>query len=126
MRVMIGPLAHRTMSQMLYSQGTGRYTADECRAMNQEILTTVNDLLETRHEDAEVKDGKGKEMPFWLLGGKDPSNADATVFGFISCLLISKSGPESIKYVMEKCPAVLDYANRIHAKYFTDYERWEV
>ena len=90
--------------------------------MNQEILTTVNDLLEARRAEA----GIGKETPFWLLGGKEPTNADATAFGFISCLLISKSGPESIKYVMETCPAMLDYANRIQARYFQDYEKWEV
>ena len=94
--------------------------------MNQEILTTVNDLLETRRAEAEA-DGANETMaPFWLLGGREPTNADATAFGFISCLLISKSGPESITYVVERCPAVLDYANRIHARYFGDYERWEV
>ncbi len=94
--------------------------------MNQEILTTVDDLLETRRVEAEARDEKAKSTPFWLLGGREPTNADATAFGFISCLLISKSGPESIKYVVEKCPAVLDYANRIHARYFADYEKWEV
>ena len=94
--------------------------------MNQEILTTVNDLLQTQRAGTEANHGTGHQTPSWLLGGKEPTNADATAFGFISCLLISKSGPESVKYVVHKCTAVLDYANRIHAKYFADYEKWEV
>lgn len=38
--------------------------------------------------------------------------------------LMVHSNPESTKFV-KGLDAVMDYANRIHQKYFPDYEKWE-
>lgn len=39
-----------------------------------------------------VGDGDGDDgddgKPFWVLGGDDPTEADATVFGFVSSVLV--------------------------------------
>jgi hypothetical protein len=35
------------------------------------------------------------------------------------------SSPESKKFVIG-LDAVMDYANRIHERYFPDYEKWEL
>ena len=38
--------------------------------------------------------------------------------------LMISSNPESTKFVRD-LEAVMDYANRIHIKYFPEYEKWD-
>ena len=82
MRVLIGSLIYRSSVKTLHGQGTGRYTADEIRAFRREIWESVNGLLVSA-EGGTVSDG-----PFWLFGGDQPTEADATLFGFIVSVLI--------------------------------------
>jgi hypothetical protein len=82
-RVVVGFLIYRNMTQTLHGQGTTRHTPDEIRAFRREIWENINALLVSSR--AKVSD---KEQPFWILGGQEPTEADATVFGFIVSVLI--------------------------------------
>lgn len=82
MRILVGNLIYRGAIKTLNGQGTGRYTADEIRAFRQEIWESINGLLVS--SEARVASGG----PFWVLGGEEPTEADATLFGFIVSVLI--------------------------------------
>lgn len=59
---------------------------------------------------------------FWVLGSNEPTEADATVFGFVISVLVCDAGPESKELLKGSFPTVVDYAERIHKRWFTDYE----
>ncbi|SPO04555.1 uncharacterized protein DNG_07240 [Cephalotrichum gorgonifer] len=122
-RVAVGILAHRKHTAMLDGQGTGRFTSEEAKAHKVEIWENINRLLQTSKRKcptAAAVDGE----PFWALGGSEPTEADATIFGFIVSVLICTAGPESGK-IVRGFPVVVEYARRIHNRYFLDYEQWE-
>jgi len=118
-RVILGLLISRKHAQTLNGQGTGRYSANEVRRFRREIWEAVNLHLADVNEP---KARKGKK-PYWLLGGDRPSEADATLYGFIVSTLVSPAGPESRELVMNH-PLLLDYAGRIHEEYFPEYPKW--
>ncbi|KAK9780082.1 putative Glutathione S-transferase [Seiridium cardinale] len=121
-RILVGMLVYRSTVATLHGQGTGRYSAEEIAGFRQEIWESVNDLLvESRTKS--TSDSAGSQEPFWVFGGEKPTEADATLFGFIVSVLVSTAGPDSQK-VVRSFPVVLDYARRIQDKYFPDYESW--
>jgi hypothetical protein len=79
---------HRNVSQLLYGQVTGRYTADEIRTFRKEIWERVNELLESSARQSRAQ-AEPRE-PVWCLGGTGPTEADATLYGFIVSVLIRK------------------------------------
>lgn len=83
LRVVIGLLAYRRLVAMLHNQGTGRFTNDELRESKSEIWDSINGLLRAS------KSASAGEGPFWALGGEEPTEADATLFGFVVSVLIS-------------------------------------
>jgi hypothetical protein len=117
-RTTMGDMAHRGIVQKVLDQGTGRFSDDEIRAFRKEIWTSVNAMLEDRPKTGDV------EACFWVLGGEVPTEADATVYGFVVSTLVAESSPESKHLVQTECPAAFEYAARIHHRYFPDYELW--
>src|SRR5271154_7554458 len=85
-RLVIGILIYRKTSQTLYGQGTGRYSSEEITAFRREIWQALNDRLESSLVESKSSH-EGKE-PFWILGGARPTEADATLFGFITSVLV--------------------------------------
>lgn len=82
-RPIIGLLAYRANTNAMYGQGTGRLTDEEVQLLKEEVWESVNALLsEARHSSV---DG---DAPFWLLGGTNPTEADATMFGFVVSSLV--------------------------------------
>ena len=79
--------------QTLHGQGTGRYSAGEIKSFRREIWEGINALL--LHARKMAKDAANNE-PFWLLGGDHPTEADTTVFAFITSVLVSTA------YVQER------------------------
>lgn len=126
LKVIIGNMIHRKVMQTLHLQGCGRFSEEEQRANRHAIWRTIEEALVERWRAA-VAGNKATDSkaPFWCLGGQQATEADATLFGFINSALIARSSPDTIKFV-RGLPAVLDYAERIHAAYFPDYEKWEV
>ncbi|KAL2168872.1 hypothetical protein VTG60DRAFT_6774 [Thermothelomyces hinnuleus] len=119
-RFVVGLLAYRNVKNTLHGQGVLRFTADEAQALRLEVWESVNAmLLESRNKAREA----GRDGPFWALGGAAPTEADATVFGFIVASLNCKQAPTT-KEIIRSFPVVMDYARRIHDQYFSDYERW--
>ena len=118
MRVVVGLLVHRTVSATLHGQGTGRYSDAEVEAFQREIWQTIDGMLDEVESNC-----KERPEPYWCLGGRAPTEADAVLFGFITSALVAESGPKA-KAVVQSMPAVMDYASRIHDKYFPDYEKW--
>ncbi|KAK5227373.1 hypothetical protein LTR72_003363 [Exophiala xenobiotica] len=116
MRIVIGYFVHRRIAHTLQGQGTGRFNDEELRALKTEIWEYVDNILAQRLQRVSVSE------PAWILGGKDPTEADATLFGFIVSVLVSKSNPESQKLV-KSFPNLIDYAGRIHDRFFPDYEK---
>jgi hypothetical protein len=117
-RVVVGLLIYRNINATLQGQGTGRYSGDEIRAFKTEIWDHIAGLLS--ESKAKVA---SQEEPFWALGHSQPTEADATLFGFLVSVLISNAGPESQEIVKSR-PILVEYARRIHDAFFPDYERF--
>lgn len=118
MRVIVGNMAYRGILRTLHGQGTGRFSDDEICAFRKEIWESVNAFLEESRRHATPNEC------FWVLGGAKPTEADATVYGFIVSALVSYASPKNKQLVQEECPAAVEYAKRIHERYFPDYEMW--
>ncbi|OJJ50754.1 hypothetical protein ASPZODRAFT_55456 [Penicilliopsis zonata CBS 506.65] len=118
-RVVVGLLIYRNTIQTLHGQGSGRHSADEIREFRHEIWTAISDLL-VASRSAKPRD---PTQPFWILGGEQPTEADATVFAFVVSVLICTAGPES-QGVVKEFPVLEDYAQKIHDRYFPDYVKW--
>lgn len=137
-RIVVGLLIYRKVSQTLYGQGTARLSADERRLFRQQIWESINMLLTAARSNVAAGD---HAAPFWLLGRNAPSEADFVLFGFVVSVLICEAyvcchrqssvtvllilfrSLESQK-VVRSFPIILDYARRIHDRYFPDYPRW--
>jgi hypothetical protein len=117
-RTTMGDVALRGIVQKVHDQGTGRFSDDEIRAFRKEIWLSVDAFLEDSRKTTNA------EECFWVLGGEAPTEADATVYGFIVSTLVAESGPESKHLVQTECPAAVEYAMRIHRRFFPDYESW--
>ncbi|KAI2627777.1 hypothetical protein GGR54DRAFT_636899 [Hypoxylon sp. NC1633] len=117
-QVVVGLLAHRGVMRTLYGQGTARWTPEERTALVRETWESVSAvLLESRSNRT------GSDAPFWVLGGSAPTEVDATLYGFIAAGLVCHAAPETQSTVRSH-PVLLDYASRIHDRYFPDYEKW--
>lgn len=119
-RVIAGSLAYRGIIQRLHEQGTGRFSDAEIEAFTKEVWDAVNGLL-----DASLEKTSAKNECFWVLGGEQPSEADTSVFGFIVANLVSDSAPWSRDLLKRRYSTIIDYARRIHNKYFPDYQMWD-
>jgi hypothetical protein len=79
-------LAYRKTMATLHGQGTGRFSGLEIAAFRESIWRDISSLLvESRTKSASSKD---ESECFWLLGGDQPTEADATLYGFIIGALI--------------------------------------
>ncbi|KAL2261623.1 hypothetical protein VTK26DRAFT_3742 [Humicola hyalothermophila] len=128
-RLLAGHLAYRAVSATLHGQGAGRYSDEEAREIKREVWEALEALLAEARRAAASTSGAGsaggeREEPFWVLGGEQPSEADATVYGFIASALVCTAAPETQK-VVRSFPVLMDYAKRIHDTYFSDYDMWE-
>ncbi|KAI1817276.1 hypothetical protein GGS20DRAFT_58843 [Poronia punctata] len=125
-RIVIGLLAYRRTITTLHGQGTGRLAPDEIVMFRGEIWQSFSDLLlDSRSKQKRKGEGEGEgedgEEPFWVLGGDDPTDADASLFGFVCSALICTAGPDS-QVEVKSLPVLVDYACRIQRKYFPEYE----
>jgi hypothetical protein len=118
-RYFFGYMAYRGNVKKLQDQGTGRFSADEISTFRRDIWEAVNGLLEESRRLA--REGKC----FWVLGGSEPTEADATMYGFAVSALVADAGPKSRDLVKADMPAVVEYATRIHQRYFPDYQLWK-
>ncbi|KAL4871249.1 hypothetical protein BDV12DRAFT_194612 [Aspergillus spectabilis] len=121
-RILIGLFIYRSTVRTLHGQGTGRYSSDEIHEFRVEAWEAVNALLvaaKKKYQGTEKDGGL-----FWVLGGEEPTEADATLFGFVVSGLICDAGPK-MKELVKNFPVVREYARRIHEAYFPDYEGWE-
>jgi len=69
---------------MLYMQGTGRFVGDEVVRLRDEAIGALADFAEAAR-GKRGDDGR----PFWILGGEKPSEADFTLFGYLSGMLVT-------------------------------------
>ncbi|KAI1160296.1 hypothetical protein F5B18DRAFT_515425 [Nemania serpens] len=124
LRVLVGTLIHRNIVATLHGQGTGRFGADEIAAFRREIWAGFADLLlesRTRPASSSISSSDSREKPFWVLGGPEPTDADASLFGFVVSTLLSTAGPGAQADV-KSFPVLLEYARRIQERYFPEYE----
>ncbi|KAH6641283.1 hypothetical protein F5144DRAFT_126838 [Chaetomium tenue] len=120
-RFFIGLLAYRSTKARLLGQGVLQFTDDEAKNTKLEVWGNVNALLvDSRNKAYEAE----KAGPFWILGGANPTEADATVFGFIAAALDCAQAPAT-EQIVRSFPVIVDYARRIHEQYFSDYELWK-
>lgn len=90
-RLFAGQIIYERMMKVLHGQGTLRYSDDELAAARLEVWVSINALLVESHGQAAADPERGEDDPFWLLGYPHPTEADATVFGFISASLDCKA-----------------------------------
>lgn len=124
LRNLVGLMVYRGQMATFKGQGTGRYSEEEIDDMRAGILDTIAGLLQASKGaklDA-VAEEQGDAV-FWALGGEEPTEVDATLFGFVASMLVCSSGPAARKMVRSR-PVIVEYASRIHDKYFPDYEKW--
>lgn len=74
------------MQATLNGQGTGRYTSEEIASFRNEIWTSLDEVLLS----SRAKASTSLKEPFWLLGGAEPTEADCTLFAFVSSVLVCK------------------------------------
>ena len=87
-RVLVGNLAYRAVAASLHGQGTGRYSADEVRVLKQEVWEGLAAMLSESRVAAAAREDGSRDTPFWILGRADPTEADATVYGFLAASLV--------------------------------------
>lgn len=82
LQVIIGNIVYKKTTRSLEGQGTLKYSTDEITSFRYEIWDMLNSYLSaiSRPDD--------QETPFWILGGDAPTEADATLFGFIASNLV--------------------------------------
>ncbi|KAJ5747119.1 uncharacterized protein N7511_008815 [Penicillium nucicola] len=120
MRVGVGLVVYRNMTQTLHGQGTLRFTNDEIATMRKDIWEEINALLvASKSASMNTEDSE----PFWLLGGNAPTESDAACFGFVTAALTSTACPKAQK-VVKSLPVVVEYARRIHDRFFPEYALW--
>ncbi|KAJ9637462.1 uncharacterized protein PV06_04053 [Exophiala oligosperma] len=122
MRVVIGYMIHRGITQTLHGQGTGRFSDEEVKKFRADVWQSIDNVLKQRLKPSSSRSTKTE--PAWVLGGEQPTEADATLFGFIVSALLSESNPET-RSLVKSLSGVMDYAGRIHRRFFPDYEVWE-
>ncbi|GKZ89007.1 hypothetical protein AnigIFM59636_010144 [Aspergillus niger] len=116
-QVIVGHLIYRKQYQVLHGQGTLRYSDAERTTFKKQIWEEINALL------ADSRLNSDRKGVFWVLGGQRPTEADVTLFGFIVGALICTACPETQR-IVRGLPVVVEYAHRIHDRYFPDYELW--
>ncbi|KAJ5089206.1 hypothetical protein N7532_007890 [Penicillium argentinense] len=117
-QVVLGNIIYNKNVRNLQGQGTGTLSAEEIAAARDEVWESINAVVSAAHAQAR------EEGPFWVWGGDKPTEADAVVFGFVVAALVCAAAPDS-KEIVKGYPAIVEYARRIHDKYFPDYEIWE-
>lgn len=80
----IGLFAYRSVKAKLLGQGVLLFTDDEAKDAKLEVWESVNAMLADSRNKAHEAERAG---PFWVLGGANPTEADATVFGFVAAAL---------------------------------------
>jgi len=119
-RIYVGHKVYGKVTTTLYGQGTGRLTSEEVDQFRREIWHTFNDILTESRSHSDVE---GSKEPFWVLGGSGPTEVDITLYGFLASILAQEACPASTKLI-SSLPALVDYANRMHDRYFSDYQKW--
>ncbi|KAH8883646.1 hypothetical protein GQ53DRAFT_663510 [Thozetella sp. PMI_491] len=126
-----GPLAHlpggirhvavavllQYVRLMLYFQGTGRHKLDEIKHLRGEAIAAMADFATVANEMAR---DRPETEPFWILGGPKPTEADFSLFGYLSGLLVTPTQPATVALIRQS-PALMSYVQRIHKTYFSDF-----
>ena len=90
-QVVVGLLAYRKVTATLHGHGTGRFTDDELASFRQQVWSSINAPLgasKRRTTTTTNPPSHEDEVPFWIMGGDSPTEADAVVFGFVASTLI--------------------------------------
>ncbi|KAF2726794.1 putative glutathione S-transferase [Polyplosphaeria fusca] len=126
-RVVVGLLAYRANVKKLFDQGTARFSDKEMLDFRSEIWGAVEGLLEeSRRAVVERQKNGGVEGEcWWVLGGEEPTEADATVYGFVVSVLVCGACPESGALLRGKFGGVVKWAEQVHRRWFADYNMWE-
>lgn len=86
-RWLIGMLAYRKNMRTLQGQGTGLLSGEELATLRAEAWEAVEALLTEARKTA-LSRGKDSKDPFWVIGGEEPTEADATLYGFVASALV--------------------------------------
>ncbi|KAK0732567.1 hypothetical protein B0T21DRAFT_412741 [Apiosordaria backusii] len=103
----------------LYFQGVGRYSFEEVGVFMREGVEVLGGYARRSYE----KMGEDKGV-FWILGGKEATEADFSCWGFLVGVLVLKFQPVLRRLVMEH-EALVEYVRRSHDRYFGDYRDFE-
>ncbi|KAJ5992290.1 hypothetical protein N7451_008014 [Penicillium sp. IBT 35674x] len=119
-RVIVGNIVYYKNVRNTMGQGTGKFSAEEIAASRIDIWETLNAAISESYAQ-----NRGKEGPFWVWGGNEPTEADAVVYGFVVSGLVCGPAAPTTKGIIQSHAALMEYARRIHNTYFPDYELQE-
>ncbi|KAK3329101.1 hypothetical protein B0H66DRAFT_540269 [Apodospora peruviana] len=121
-RHVVCSLAYQYAKLILYFQGTGRYTSDEVEGFKAQAMGALADFAEAARKKRSNGSSDGTvKKPFWILGGEKPTEADFTLFGYLSGMLVTPTQPATTALIKSH-PSLVDYIARIHRTYFSDLQ----
>lgn len=82
LQLLVGWLARRRVTVGLHGPGAGRLTGEEVLTFQEEAWEAVNALL------SKARQSVGGDGLFWIVGGSEPTEVDATMYGFIVGALV--------------------------------------
>ncbi|KAA8641445.1 uncharacterized protein ATNIH1004_001910 [Aspergillus tanneri] len=112
-QVVVGHLIYRKVSRTLNGQGTMTFSVDEIGVFRQEIWEGINAAVLA----AQSRSGNHEGL-FWIWAGEARTETDAVLFGFIV------SGAPDSQRIIRSFPALMEYARKIHDRYFPNYDLW--
>ncbi|KAF2014381.1 hypothetical protein BU24DRAFT_213582 [Aaosphaeria arxii CBS 175.79] len=117
-RVLIGLLAARKNGVKMEAAGLAGLSEEEVFRRVEAVWEVVARLLESARPKRE---GDG----WWVLAGKEPTEADATVFGFAASVMVCGAAGGSKRLLREKFPVIVEWAGWVHKGWFKEYELWK-
>ncbi|XP_078688740.1 failed axon connections homolog isoform X2 [Branchiostoma floridae x Branchiostoma belcheri] len=99
--------AAQRLKKMLWAHGMGRHSPKDIHDITEMDIKAVSEFL--------------GEKPFVM--GQEPTEADATVYGFMAEILwAAPQSSDLYVLVTEKCPNIREYCVRMTRRYWQDWE----
>ena len=110
--LIVAPMIYHNITATLHGQGTGRYSVEEIGEMRRQAWRTIEGALESVRSE-QKKRGNGE--PFWILGKDEPTEADATLFGFVVSSLIAERSVVPFSILLRLVFASFIFPDFLHA-----------
>lgn len=95
-QVLVGLLAYRKATTSLNAQGTGLLTREQFTAHQAECWAALDAQVAAARQQSNA--ASRPDEPFWLLGGDQPTEADASLMAFVVTTLFCTAYVNPLKW----------------------------